>query len=110
MTITHFALICASSNIIILLAIYWLLAFRRKSGKSDIRQSRITLVVSSFIVPVIVCISFVVAAAISQKFFNFTFPVGQRGGGVFIILITSVLTSVVTLIALLPRIKHQWED
>ena len=110
MTITYFALICALVNIAILLGIYWLLAVRRKSGKSDIRQSRITMVISSFVVPIVICVSFVVAAAISQKFFNYTFPVGQRGGGVFIILITSVLTSVVTLITLLPRIKHLWEE
>jgi len=110
MTITYYALICALLNSVILLLIFGWLALRRKAGTSDVRLSRISLVVSSFIVPVIVCITFVAAAAVSQKFFNFAFPVGQRGGGVFIILITSVLTSVVTLITLLPRIKHQWEE
>lgn len=110
MTITHYAVICALINILLLLAIYGLLALRRKSGHSDIAQSRITLVISSFVVPIVVCVSFVVAAAISQKFFQFAFPVGQRGGGVFIILISSVATSIMTLTALLPRIKHQWED
>ena len=110
MTITYYALICAMLNFVFLLAIYALLAVRRKSGKSDIKQSRITLVISSFVVPVFVCIGFVIAAAISQKFFNYAFPVGQRGGGVFIILITSVASSELTLVILLPRIKHQWQE
>ena len=110
MTIKIYALILALINIAILLGVYWLLALRRKTGKSDIKQSRISLVIASFVVPVVVCISFVVSAFVSQKFFNVSLPVGQRGGGVFIILITSVLTSILTLIALLPRIKHKWED
>lgn len=109
MTITYYALICAVLNFFILLAIYALLAFRRKSGKSDIKQSRISLVISSFVVPIVVCVSFVITAAISQKFLGYAFPVGQRGGGVFIILLTSVVSSVLTLVLLLPRIKHQWE-
>ena len=110
MTIQIFALIFALINIVILLGIYGLLVIRRKSGKSDVRQSRITLVIASFAVPVVVCFSFVIAAIITQKFFNIPLPVGQRGGGVFIILITSVLTSVITLLALLPRIKHKWDE
>jgi len=83
------------------------MAIRRKSGKSDIQQSRVSLVIASFIVPILVCISFVISAFVSQKFFNVTLPVGQRGGGVFVILVTTVLTSVLTLIVLLPRIKHK---
>lgn len=110
MTLTHYALICALINILLLLSIYGLLAMRRKSGNSDIKQSRITLVISSFVVPIAVCVCFVVTAAISQKFFQFSFPVGQRGIGVFIILMTLVATSIMTLIVLLPRIKHQWDD
>ena len=110
MTIKIYALICALINIAILLGIYWFLTARRKSGRSDIRQSRITLVIASFVVPVVICIAFVATAVISQIYFNLVLPVGQRGGGVFVILITSVLTAVVTLIILLPRIKHQWED
>ena len=109
MDISIYALIFGLITIVVLLGIYWLMAMRRKSGKSDIKQSRITLVIASFIVPVLVCISFVISAVVSQMFFNFTLPVGQWGGGVFIILITSVLTSVVTLLALLPRIRHKWE-
>jgi cytochrome bd-type quinol oxidase subunit 2 len=110
MSIKIFALIFALINIVILLGIYWLLAMRRKSGKSDIQQSRITLVIASFVVPVVVCICFIITAVISQQFFNTPLPVGQRGGGVFIILITSVLSSIITLIALLPRIKHKWDE
>src|SRR5210317_2093988 len=110
MPISIYALICALINIVFLLSIYWLLVHRRKSGKSDIKESRITLVVISIVVPIVITSVFVVTAFISQKFFSISMPVGQRGGGVFIVLITSVLTSVVTLLALLPRIKYKWED
>ena len=107
MSITIYATIFALITLVILLGIFWLMAIRRKSGKSDVQQSRVSLVIASFIVPILVCISFVISAFVSQKFFNVTLPVGQRGGGVFVILVTSVLTSVLALIALLPRIKHK---
>ncbi len=107
MSITIYATIFALITLVILLGIFWLMAIRRKSGKSDIQQSRVSLVIASFIVPILVCISFVISAFVSQKFFNVTLPVGQRGGGVFVILVTTVLTSVLTLIVLLPRIKHK---
>ncbi len=110
MSITLFAFICALLNLAILGMIYAILAFRRKNGKSDINQSRITLVVFSFIVPIFVSILFVVAAIIAQRYLNYPFPIGQRGGGVFIILLVSVATAVITLSILLPRIKPHWED
>ena len=107
MSITIYAAIFALITLVILLGTFWFMAIRRKSGKSDIQQSRVSLVIASFILPVLACISFVVSAFVSQKFFNVALPVGQRGGGVFVILVTTVLTSVLTLIALLPRIKHK---
>lgn len=110
MSIAVFAVICALLNLLGLSAIYGVLAWRRKNGKSDIHQSRITLVIGGFIVPVVVSIVFVVAAAIAQRFFHYSFPVGQHGGGVFIILMVSVATAVLSLLLLLPRIKHRWQD
>lgn len=109
MPITVFAVICALLNLAILSAIYAILAFRRKNGKSDISGSRITLVIASFIVPVFVTILFVVSAAAGQRFWQYPFPVGQHGGGVFIILLVSVATAVLTLLILLPKIKPHWE-
>ena len=110
MSLTLFAVICALLNLLSLSTIYVILAFRRKNGKSDIRQSRIMLVISSFVVPIVISILFVVAAIVSQRFLHYPFPVGQRGGGVFIILIVSVATAVFTLLLLLPKIKHRWQD
>jgi hypothetical protein len=110
MSISTYALICALINILLLLGVYLLLFFLRKSGKSDIRESRIGLVIASFVVPLIVTVTFVVAAIVTQRYSNYVIPVGPRGGGVFIILITSVVTSVLSLIALLPTIKHRWTD
>jgi uncharacterized BrkB/YihY/UPF0761 family membrane protein len=110
MPLTFFAAICALLNLLCLSVIYAIMAHRRKNGKSDIQQSRIMLVISSFVVPIVVSILFVVAAIVSQQFLHYPFPVGQRGGGVFIILIVSVATAVFTLLLLLPRIKHRWQD
>ena len=81
MTISIYALLCALLNILLLLGVYLLLYFRRKSGKSDIRESRINLVIASFVVPLIVTVTFVVTAIVAQQFFNHSIPVGQRGGG-----------------------------
>jgi uncharacterized membrane protein len=110
MSITIFAVICALLNLFALSVIYAILAWRRKNGKSDIQQSRITLVISSFIVPVVVSILFVIAAVIAQRFFHHPFPVGQHGGGVFIILMVSVASAILSLLLLLPKIKYRWQD
>ena len=110
MSIQIFALISALLSLLILLVIFGILAVRRKNGKSDIRQSRITFVIASFIVPIFIIVVFVVSAIVAQHFFNYPVPVGQRGGGVFLILIVSVVTSVITVILLISRIKHKWED
>ncbi|WP_455206464.1 hypothetical protein [Kaarinaea lacus] len=110
MSITVFAAICALLNLIVLSVIHAILALRRKNGKSDIQQSRITMVISSFVVPIVVSILFVISAFIAQRFYQYPIPVGQHGGGVFVILITSVATAVLTLILLLPKIKHKWDD
>jgi hypothetical protein len=110
MSITLFTVICALLNLFALSALYAILAFRRKTGKSDVQQSRITLVVAGFAVPIIVSILFAVTAVIARVIFHYLIPVGQHGGGVFVILIASVATAVFTLIILLPRIKHRWED
>jgi len=110
MTIRAIASICALINLTFLLSVFWIMSARRKSGKSDIHQSRISLVVASFLLPIIICFLFVATAAITQLFFNFSLPVGSRGEGVFVVLITSVLSSVITLVILLPRIRHRWND
>ena len=110
MSIQLFALIFALLNLLILSIIYGILSYRRKNGKSDVRQSRITFVISSFAVPILATMLFVVSAVIAQRFFNYHIPVGQRGGGVFIILIVSVISSAIGMLLLLPRIKHRWED
>ena len=110
MSITVFAVICALLNLIVLSVIYAILASRRKNGKSDIQQSRITMVISSFVVPIMVSIIFVISAFTAQRFYQYPIPVGQHGGGVFVVLITSVATAVLTLILLLPKIKHKWDD
>jgi len=110
MSIQIFALISTLLSLLILLVIFGILAFLRKNGKSDIRQSRITFIIASFIVPIFVTVVFVVAAIIAQHFFHYPIPVGKRGGGVFLILIVSVVTSVITVILLVSRIKHTWED
>jgi len=110
MPLSFFAAICALLNLICLSVIYAVMTHRRKNGKSDIQQSRITLVVSSFIVPIIISVLFVVAAISSQRFLHYPFPVGQRGGGVFVILLVSVGSAILSLLLLLPRIKHRWID
>ncbi|MCI0507433.1 MAG: hypothetical protein L0Z73_15170 [Gammaproteobacteria bacterium] len=110
MSITLFAVISALLNLFALSVIYAILALQRKTGKSDIQQSRVTMAVAGFVVPIVVSILFVVAAIIAQRFFQYPIPVGQHGGGVFIILIASVAAAVFTLMILLPRIKHRWED
>lgn len=110
MSIQLFALIFALLNLLILTIIYGILSYRRRNGKSDVRQSRITFVISSFAIPILATMLFVVSAVIAQRFFNYPIPVGQRGGGVFIILIVSVISSAITMLILLPRIKHKWED
>jgi len=110
MPLTFFAAICALLNLLCLSVIYAVMAQRRKNGKSDIRQSRITLVVSSFVAPIIISVLFVVAAIISQRFLDYPFPVGHRGGGVFVILLVSVGSAILSLLLLLPRIKHRWMD
>ena len=110
MSIQLFALVFALFNLIILSIIYGFLAYRRRNGKSDVRQSRITFVISSFAVPILATVLFVISAVIAQQFFNYPLPVGKRGGGVFIILIVSVISSTIGMLLLLPRIKHKWDD
>ena len=110
MSIQIFAIIFAILNLLIITTIYGVLAYLRKNGKSDVRQSRITFVISSFAVPILATVLFVVSAVIAQHFFNYPIPVGKRGGGVFIILIVSVISSVIGMLLLLPRIKHKWDD
>jgi len=110
MPITAFALICATITVMLLISVYLLYAMRRKNGKSDIRHSRTSLVIASFIVPIVVTTLFVVAAVLAQKLYQYHIPVGQYGGGVFKVLITTVASSVLTLIVLISRIKHKWED
>ena len=110
MSIQLFAAIFAILNLLILSVIYGVLAYRRKNGKSDVRQSRITFVISSFAVPILATMLFVISAIIAQHFFNYSIPVGTRGGGVFIILIVSVISSAIGVLLLLPRIKHKWDD
>jgi predicted transporter len=110
MPIWNFAVICASTIVLSLSIIYLVLLIRRKNGKSDVRESRITLVVASFVIPIVVTALFVGFALIAQQFYEFRVPVGQRGGGVFIVFLVNVATSVVTLLILLPRIKHKWDD
>ncbi|MEJ2178950.1 MAG: hypothetical protein P8Y28_00595 [Gammaproteobacteria bacterium] len=110
MSIQSFAIISALLNLSILAVIFAILAIRRKNGKSDIRESRIAFVIAGFVVPIFITIVFVVSAIVAQHFYNYPFPVGQRGGGVFLILIVSVVTSVITVILLTSRIKHKWDD
>jgi len=83
---------------------------RCKNGNSDVRESRIGLVIAGFVIPLMVTITFVIAAMVAQRFYHYRVPVGAHGGGVFVILITCVVTSVVTIVLLLPRIKHKWSD
>ena len=110
MSIQLFALVFALLNLIFLTIIYGILAYRRRNGKSDVRQSRVTFVISSFAVPILATVLFVISAVIAQHFFNHPIPVGKRGGGVFIILIVSVISSAIGMLLLLPRIKHKWDD
>lgn len=110
MPISTFAAFCAVLTMAIIGTIYLVFSYRRKNGKSDIREARIGLVISSFVVPILVTTLFVAAAIIAQRFYQYMIPVGHRGGGVFIILITCVASAIVTLILLLPKIKYKWED
>ena len=110
MPISIYTAICAALTIVLIITVYLIFFIRRKNGKSDIRQARIGLVIASFLVPIIITVAFVIVAALAQHFYQFKIPVGKHGGGVFIVLITSVASSIATLILLIPRIKHKWED
>jgi hypothetical protein len=109
MSIAIFAALCALLTGLTLALIYGIFAIRRKNGKSDIRHSRIVLVIASFIIPILVTAFFVFAAVTAQTLYQYHVPVGQRGGGVFIVLLASVAASVLTLVILLPRIRHPWD-
>ncbi|HEY5601655.1 MAG TPA: hypothetical protein VIM41_00950 [Gammaproteobacteria bacterium] len=110
MSITLFAFVSALLNLLILSVTYAFLAMRRENGKSDIRRSRVMLVISGFAAPIFSTLLFVAGAVIAQYFLHVPLPVGRRGGGVFIILIASVAAAMLTLAILLPRIKHRWEN
>ncbi len=110
MSIQIYAAIFIFLNLSIIVSVYGILSYRRRNGKSDIRESRIAFVIACFAVPIVATLLFVIAALIAQGVYNYPIPVGRRGGGVFIILITSVISSVLCLLVLLPRIKHKWDD
>jgi len=110
MTLTVIALICAGLTATLILFVYLIYMLRRKSGKSDIRDARISLVISSFIFPVLVTTLFALSGMVAQRFYHYRIPVGQHGEGVFLILLSCVAAAVFSLILLLPKIKHQWLD
>ncbi|MGD8559652.1 MAG: hypothetical protein PVG89_07735 [Gammaproteobacteria bacterium] len=106
MSIAIYAGLCAFITAATLLLIYGIFAIWRKNGKSDTRHSRIALVIASFLLPIVVTTFFVLAAVTAQALYQFQVPVGQRGGGVFVVLIASVAAAILTLVILLPRIRR----
>ena len=110
MSITVFAALCAFVTIMLLLVVYIIFTIRCKNGNSDVHDSRIGLIIAGFVIPLIVTITFVITALIMQRFYHYRIPVGIHGEGVFVVLITCVATSILTIVILLPRIKHKWSD
>lgn len=106
MSIAIYAGLCAFITAATLALIYGIFAIWRKNGKSDTRHSRIALVIASFLLPIVITTFFVLSAITAQALYQYNVPVGQRGGGVFVVLISSVAASVLTLIILLPRIQR----
>jgi len=105
----EYASISAAIDMAILLILYYVLARRRRIGKSDLRQSRIIFVISSFGLPILITTGFVALTVILNTFYHSYFDIGQHGGGVFVVLVTTVVTSIITLLLLLPRIKRSFD-
>jgi len=110
MSITVLAAMCALVTIILLVIVFKIFSRRCKNGNSDIRESRIGLVLSGFVIPLIVTVTFVIFSLIAQRFYQLRIPVGAHGEGVFVVLITCVVTSILTIVLLLPKIKYKWSD
>ena len=107
MLLSSYIAICAATNFVILVILLLVLALLRKNGKSDLRQSRIIFVVTSFVLPVFTTSCFVFTTIILQRFYGIFVPIGTRGGGVFVVLAATVGVSILSLLLLLPLIRHK---